>query len=266
MQTTQTLSTRALAPVLLAVVFGATTLTAQATEAAKSGMEASATKQEQIIDRETLTRFKGWEDPDMARVAVHGGRALLRNVEAAHTALEEGKLGEARSDLRSADEFAQGLTLVIPFTVVVDNIRDAKHKLLASSQDVVVDDLLPIYANLNEMADYAPKLAAKAKTKLDEAVNQAKAGKKTEAAQKLDEVAADISGTTVYLPVRYVGNQVALAQTALNKEPADTKAAKTAIDNAMGSLVDASFNLVLRPEQHAKAKPSIEHAKTEGSS
>ena len=260
MRKTQTLSTRALAPALLAVVFGATTLTAQATEIAKPGAEASATKQEQITDRETLMRFKGWEDPDMARVAVHGGRALLRNVEAAHTALEEGKLGEARSDLRSADEFAQGLTLVMPFTVVVDNIRDAKHKLLGSSQAIVVDDLLPIYANLDEMADYAPKLAAQAKTKLDEALNQAKEGKKTEAAQKLDEVAADISGTTLYLPVRYVERQVALAHTELNKEPADTKAAKTAIDNAMGSLVDASFNVVLTPEQQAKAKASVDHA------
>jgi hypothetical protein len=52
--------------------------------------------------------------------------------------------------------------MMVPYTVVVDNIRNAKNKLLASSTGVVVDGLLPIYANLDEMSEYAPKLAQQA--------------------------------------------------------------------------------------------------------
>jgi hypothetical protein len=225
-------------------------------QVAKKDEGTEQTKEEQVplIQRETVAQYAGWEDPDMARVAVHGGRALLHHVQAAHTALEDGKVGEARSALTAAEDFAEGLQLMIPYSVVVENIRNAKHELLASSTGVIVDDLLPIYANLDEMADFAPELAAKAKSKLDEAARHAQKGEKEKAAEKLEEVAAEISSTTVYLPVRYVEDQVEAARHALDQDPPDTKTAKSAVDDAMLSLVHATVNMHLFPEEKAAGK------------
>jgi len=123
------------------------------------GAKPTTAEQAQVTERETVAQYSGWEDPDMARIAVHGGRSLLRQIRAAHTDLEENKVGEARSALGAAEDFAEGLQLMVPYTVVVDNLRNAKHELLASRTGIVVDDLLPIYSSLDEMAEYAPELA-----------------------------------------------------------------------------------------------------------
>lgn len=208
----------------------------------------------EVTDREAITQYAGWEDPDLARIAVHGGRALLRHVQAAHAALEESKVGQARASLTAAENFAEGLQLMAPYTVVADHIRDAKQELLATSTEVKFDDMLPIYASLDEMAEYAPDLATKAKGKLDEAAKHMKAGDKAKAAQKLDEVAADISSTTVYLPVLYVEHQIEVARHALDQDPPDAKLAKTAVDNAMDSLVHATVTMFAFPNEKAAGK------------
>jgi hypothetical protein len=233
------------------------------------GSQASSQQQEQLTDREVVAHYLGWDDPDMARVAVHGGRALLRDLRAAHAAVEQGKLGTARPDLTAAKDFAEALQLMIPYTVVVDRIRNAKNELLSSTSGLIVDDLLPIYANLDEMAEFAPELAHKAKTKLDEAVKQMHKGEKKKAAAKLDEVAADISSTAVYLPVLYVENQVKVARRALDQEKPDTAVARGAIDNALASLVHTTVNMHLFPEEKGAVRTapaqSGEQAKKAGS-
>jgi hypothetical protein len=247
--------TRTLAATAVAGALALSMGAGYAKEAKKDeGTKPTTEEQVPLTERETVAQYAGWEDPDMARIAVHGGRALLRHVQAAHSALEDGKVGETRSALNAAEDFAQGLQLMIPYSIVVENIRNAKHELLASSTGVIVDDLLPIYANLDEMADFAPELAAKAKAKLDEAAKHTQKGEKEKAAQKLEEVAAEISSTTVYLPVRYVEDQVEAARHALDQDPPDTKTAKSAVDNAMLSLVHASVNMHLFPKEKAAGK------------
>ena len=246
--------TRALTASAIATTLALTLGAAQAAETKADAGNKPATEQQEsaqkpVTERETTAQYEGWEDPDMARVAVHGGRALLRQVQAAHAALEENKVGEARSDLNAADDFAQGLQLMMPYTVVVDNIRNAKHELLASNTGVIVDDLLPIYSSLDEMAEFAPELAAKAKAHLDEAVKHVQKGEKKEAAEKMDEVAQEISATTVYLPVLYVEHQVTAARVAMDKDPSDTETAKSAVDNALESLVQATVNMHVLPTE-----------------
>ena len=39
------------------------------------------------------------------------------------------KVGEARSVLVAAEDFAEGQKLIIPYSGVVDNIRNAKHEV-----------------------------------------------------------------------------------------------------------------------------------------
>lgn len=255
--------TASAAAATLALSFGAAYAADTKPDAAKTpATEQQETAQKPLTERETAAEYTGWEDPDMARVAVHGGRALLRQVQAAHAALEENKVGEARSDLSAANDFAQGLQLMMPYTVVVDHIRNAKHELLASSTGVIVDDLLPIYSSLDEMEEFAPELAAKAKAHLDEAAKHVQKGEKKEAAEKMDEVADEISSTTVYLPVLYVEHQVTAARVALDKDPSDTETAKSAVDNALESLVQATVNMHLLPPQKATEKSAPPPDKT----
>jgi hypothetical protein len=227
------------------------------------GNKPATKEQVQLTDTETIGAYQGWQDPDMARVAVHGGRALLHHMQAAHAALQEHKTGEARSALSAAEDFAEGLQLMIPYTVVADNIRNAKSELLSTDSSIVVDDMLPIYSSLDEMADYAPELAGKAKAKLDQAVQHMHKGEKHQAAEKLDEIAAEISATTVYLPVNYVENQIELARVSLDQDPADTQTANRAIDNALQSLVHATVNMHFFP--HEKATAGTGHEATHSS-
>lgn len=253
---------RPLTATALAIALACTAASTFADDAKADGKKTTSDAQAQLTERETVAHFEGWEDPDMSRIAVHGGRALLRHVQNAHTDLAENKLGEARAALNAADDFAEGLQLMVPYTVVVDNIRNAKHELLAATTGVIVDDLLPIYASLEEMAEYAPELANQAKSKLDEAVTHAQKGDKETAAEKLDEIAAEISATTVYLPVLYVENQVEAARKSLDQDPPNVSMAKTAVDNALLSLVHATVSMHIFPEEKATAKSAPAQSQT----
>jgi hypothetical protein len=244
--------------------FAVTALSAALLMTSASGTFAAETKHEsakaadqsQVTDREVISHYTGWEDPDMARIAVHGGRALLRHLDTAHRDLVNNKQSEASTALNAADDFAQGLQMMVPYTVVVDNIRNAKNKLLASSTGVVVDEMLPIYANLDEMSEYAPKLAQQAKNKLNQAVKHAKQGDKQKAAETLTEIADDISATTVYLPVLYVKDQINIARNALNQDPPQLRTAQSAIESSMDSLVHATVSMHLFPKGPAGSKTS----------
>ena len=230
------------------------------------GSKSTIKEQAQLTDQETVGAYAGWQDPNMARVAVHGGRALLQHIQAAHVALQEHKTGEARASLRAAEDFTEGLQLMIPYTIVVDNVRNTKSELLASDSSILVDDRLPIYSSLDEMAAYAPVLAGKAKTKLDQAVKHMHKGEKQQAAEKFDEIAADLSSTTVYLPVNYVEHQIESALVSLDQDPANTKNANQAIDNALESLVHSTVNMHIFPNEKATTQTMPDSHTSENSS
>lgn len=226
--------------------------------------------QEQILtDNQTLDHYAGWQDPDMARVAEHEGRAMLNHIEAAHAALQEHKTGEARAALRAAEDFAEGLQLMAPYTVVVDNIHNAKSsEPLAKDTSIAVNDMLPIYSSFDEMSEYTPNLANSAKTKINQAVRHMRKGADHKVAQKLDEIATEISSYTVYIPVNYVENQIESALAALNMDQADTQTANQAIDNAMQSLVQSTVNMHFFPKDKStvQATPGTHHPSGNGSS
>jgi hypothetical protein len=65
-----------------------------------------------------------------------------------------------------------------------------------------------------------------------------------------------------------VENQVEAARNALDKDPPDTKTARSAVDNALLSLVHATLNMHVFPEEKAAGKeshaPSSPEDKTSG--
>lgn len=97
--------------------FAVTALSAALLMTSASGTFAAETKHEsakaadqtQVTDREVISHYAGWEDPEMARVAVHGGRALLRRLDKdqiniAHNALNQDppQLETAQSAIESS--------------------------------------------------------------------------------------------------------------------------------------------------------------------
>lgn len=191
--------------------------------------------------------YAGWNDPVMANVAIYSGRALLRHLQAADKALRDGRLGEARREITASADFATAIRQMMPFVVVVDQIDNAKNKLIGEDDEVVADDLLPIYASLDEMEAYVPELAKSAKAKVKQAEKHMSKGERKKAAEKLDEVGAEIAASTVYLPVLYISEQVAVARKALDKKAPDTKVAEQAVRNALDSLVVKTEGVVVEP-------------------
>ena len=220
-----------------------------------------------LTERSISSSFPGWKDPVMGNIAVYSGQALIRHLQMAKATLEEKKLGEAKGALTAAKDFAGGLRKMIPFLVVVDQVKDAKGKVLESADSIVVDDMLPVYKNIDQMEIYAPELAKKARGKLKEAQKLVKAGKKKQAGEKLDEVIDDITATTVYMPVIYISKEVNQALKALDGKEPNTKVAKADINAALNSLVAASVDIdIMKKPKGVADKAKAKNQATQQSS
>lgn len=186
---------------------------------------------------ETVNISPDWVNQDMAQLAASSGRLLLKRVEAAENMIESDQLGAARNELQAAETTAGAIKAMMPFVVVVDQIRDAKNRLLVEDADRFREDLLPIYARLDEMSLYAPKVAKEAKGHLKQAEDQVAKGKTQEAGKAMEAARERLTESTVYLPVDYVYGQVAAARIALSGTEPDAATAKRAVENAERSLV-----------------------------
>lgn len=198
-------------------------------------------------DERTTTQYNGWSDPVVANIAVNAGRALVQRLQETKALLSLNNTEQARSALMTSLDFADALQRMVPYLVVVDDIKAAKDKLLTEDINVFYDDLLPIYANLDSMEVYAPQVASHARSKVKQAENKARNGDKTGAAQTLQEVADEVAETTVYLPVDYVDGQIRAALASLKKETPDTATARAAVDNALQSLTAVTVGAVTNP-------------------
>jgi hypothetical protein len=198
--------------------------------------------------------FPGWNDPVMGNLAVYSGQALLHKLQSAQQALQDKRIDDARGAIDASQNLASSIKQMMPYMVVVDQLDNAKNKLLGEDDTLAVDDFLPIYSSLDELEAYAPQLAQHARAKVKEAEKHVTAGDHQRAAQQLKEVASDISATVVYMPVVYVSDQVRVAEKALDRKNPDVKTARQAIDSALNSLVVHSDNLLLTPARAATAK------------
>ncbi len=205
---------------------------------AASALGAQAAGRPGYSDTETVVESAGWAAPQLARAAAASGRALVEQLRSARAFLDADSPALALSALRVAGEFDGAWLRTMPFLDVGNAIRTARNKLVAGEQDRFYDDLLPIYASLDEMDLYAPRLAAHVRERTHRAEAAAHGGRNGEAASTLTEVARDIEDTTVYMPLDFVGQQIRVARTALAASPADKAAARQAIDRALGSVFE----------------------------
>ena len=172
----------------------------------------------------------------MAEIAVNSGRALINHLMSAKALLEGGEVTQARSALIASREFAEAIERMMPYLTVVEEMLDASNRVVLERVDALSDDLLPIYAGIDEMTVYAPQVAVKTRGMLKQAENHARSGDNRQAASVLREAAAEVSEHTVYLPVGYVERQIRVAQNALNQKKPDVSLAKAAVENSLDSL------------------------------
>lgn len=206
----------------------------------------ASSKTENTPQSTSMTQYIGWGDPDMAKLAVNSGRALIEHLRTASSLLSQGKTTQARNALIASHEFASAIDRMMPFLVVTQQMKSTSDQIMNEKIDVYTADFLPIYASLNDLQVYAPKVATKTRAMVKTAEQHAKNGKRKQATEILKRAEDIVSNQTVYLPVSYVEQQVNAALYAVNLPKPDTKAANTAVSHAIDSLVDV-VNTVVKP-------------------
>lgn len=202
----------------------------------------AAVAPEERIDQDN---FPGWHNPMLARAVKYAGQALIADLKSAQLALDLNDLNRADHYLNAAQNLSNGIRTMMPFTVTIDQIRDARGNISVNADLFETDTLLPIYQSLEELDVYAPEIAQQSLDKVGKAEKLAKAGKNTQAVEFLDQVEADISATTVYMPVIAVSQHIDEAMASLKAEPSNKINAQEQIDLALTSMIDETRNTVV---------------------
>lgn len=199
-------------------------------------------------DSERLVEQPGWASPYAAKAAAQSGRALIDHLQAARAFISDGSVKGARDMLTVAGDFDSVLLQNMPFLAVSDTLRNAQHKLVSGDISATGDTLLPIYAQLDDMQVYAPKLAQHSRSKVQAAEAQARKGDQQGASRALTDVANEIQATTVYLPLGQVQRDIQAAKADLNRPTPNLAAAKQSVDRALGSLVSENVRVLAVPK------------------
>ena len=199
-------------------------------------------------DSARVVEQPGWANPYAAKAAAQSGRALIDHLQAARAFITDGSAKGARDMLTVAGDFDSALLQNMPFLAVSDTIRNAQHKLVGDDISATSDTLLPIYAQLDDMQVYAPKLAQRSRSQIQKAEAQARGGDTQSARKGLTDVANEIQSTTVYLPLGKVQRDIQAAKAELDRPTPNLAAAKQAVDRALGSLVSENVRVLAVPK------------------
>ena len=185
----------------------------------------------------------------MARIAVDSGRALINHLMTARALLESGDVAQARSALLASREFAGAIERIMPYLTVVEELQDVSNRLVQERVEVLSEDLLPVYADIDELTLFAPEVANKTRGMLKQAEQHARNGDQQQSAKVLKEAAAEVTQHTVYLPVDYVEQQIHVAQSALDQSTPDVAAAQAAVEKSLDSLHLVVDTVILTAKQ-----------------
>lgn len=201
-----------------------------------SASSLAAAAENTATDSITVSTYSDWGDPAMAKIAVDSGRALVDHLDSAKGLLATGRIRQARSALTTSREFADAIERTMPYLTVVEDMRNAGQQVTQEDVTGLRADLLPIYASLDELQLYAPKVAERTRGMVQKAEKNASAGDKPAATRLLTEAADDIAQHTVYLPVDYVDEQIHGALYAIDRPKPDVAAARAAVERALDSV------------------------------
>lgn len=181
---------------------------------------------------EPITNAGDWIDQNLARLVGSSARLLKERTRAATLLIETGDIAGASKEVSAAQDSAGAIRSLMPFVVAVDQLEEARVRLLAGDFSRFRRDLMRIYARLDEMSDFDPDAAMRAKRQLMQAESDVDSGKIVEAGTILEDIRVGITGSPAYIPAVYVYDQLAAANFALSRAEPDIASAANAVNKA----------------------------------
>lgn len=178
-----------------------------------------------------------WDNPHMAKDAAKSDQLLLERIRSAKDMIDSGKYKAARNDVDAAQDTAGAIRTMLPFVAIVSQIKAAKAELQGGDKEQFHEDLLPVYARLDELSAFAPDLAADTKVNLKRTEFMADIGRTAGAEKAIDQIARRITASNVYIPVVYVYDELAAAHMALSRAKPNIATAKRAVADAEDALL-----------------------------
>ncbi len=177
--------------------------------------------------------------PRQAQVISRTAAHVLMYIAEARSAIQAKDRARADKLLGEARAWLEVIKAERPTTKVIDHIRAASSHLDYKDTESVGADLIPIYAELDEIGDLVPVQAAR--KHLDQASEALKKGEKAKAKTALDAVTESLIYTELDLPIAATEARVIEAQKALAS--GDTQQADQALDKAEAGVVYLSVDM-----------------------
>lgn len=142
-------------------------------------------------------------------ISSYAAKALL-HIARARSAIRSKNQATIDKELGEAHAYIELVKAKRPTAKVIDEVNIAKEHLEYEEVDTVVDDLVPIYADLEVMGELVP--IGQIREQLDNAKQAMKKGNKGAAKASLAEVADALFYTEVDMPVASTERHIAAAQ------------------------------------------------------
>lgn len=223
----------------LLLVSGCTNTKAlDATAVADKQTQALALMEESMAEQD----LPGWHNPMLVYAVQYAAHALIVDLKSAQKSLKSNDLKRTGSYLSAAQDLINGIRAMMPFTVIIDQIKDAEANINLNVDLFETDTLLPIYESLDELEMYAPDLSQQTHDKIGQAEKLAKTGKNIQALEILDQAETYLSSATIYLPVIEVSQNIKNAMTSLKTAPSSNSATLNQVDMAINMMIDSTQN------------------------
>ncbi len=179
-----------------------------------SGGALAANPPARILENQQIVPLRTISAADQAALS-RAAMKTLNHIGEARAALARKDAGTARANLRQADTLLDIIQAGLPTAQVRDQIRVAESKLKLQYQDtkVVEPDLVPLYASLDAIEDFAA--VPQARAHLDQAQAKLKTGDKSGAAQELQAMDAALLYQEADLPLAATRGFVRAAESEL---------------------------------------------------
>lgn len=165
-----------------------------------------------IVENQQVTPLRAISPADEAALS-RAAMKTLNHIGSARAAIARQDVKGARAALAQADTLLDIIQAGLPTAQVRDQIRVAQSRLKYDETKVVEPDLVPIYASLDAIEDFAA--VPQARAHLDQAQAKLKTGDKSGAARELDAVDAALLYQEADLPLAATRGFVRAAESEL---------------------------------------------------
>lgn len=180
--------------------------------------------------------YPAWEHSPMHQVTQTVSQMLVERLQNARSDLDANNNESALKSLEAAHHLAAGMSEMMPFATLAEQIKGVETDLRHSKGAILVGDLIPIYKNLEQMDFYAPAVAEFCRNKLKQVESSARQNDQEAALRYLMELDNAIMHTSTYIPVAFVSSQIDNALKMMQTREPDMVAITADIDHALGKL------------------------------